>query len=894
MKFPRLSRYPAAHAPADAPPRRNGLRRWLLGGAATLMLSTAVAAIALPNASAAPTLLSQGKPTTASSSENAGTPATAATDGNTGTRWASAFADPQWIQVDLGAPAALSQVVLNWEAASGKAFQIQISNDAATWTQVYSTTTGAGGTQTLNVTGTGRYVRMYGTQRNTAYGYSLWEFQVYGESSPTGQTCGPTNRAITRPVTASSTENAGTPASAAVDGNTGTRWASAASVPQWITVDLGASYQLCRVVLRWEAAYANAFQIQVSSDNAVWTTIHSTTTGTGGVQTIDVTGTGRYVRVNATAKATQWGVSLWEFEVYVLGGASPSSSGPTSSGPIETPDPKNPNFGPNVSVFDPSQQAAAQARLNQIFAGQETNQFGTERYAVLFKPGNHTVDANVGFYTQVAGLGFSPDDVNINGHVRAEATWFGGNATQNFWRGAENLSVTLPNTGNGVQVERWAVSQAVQYRRMHLRGGNNEIQLWNGGDGWSSGGLMADTKVDGRVVSGSQQQWYTRNSELGSWAGSVWNMVFQGVQGAPPPNFPNPSHTVINQTPLQREKPFLYIDGTGTYRVFVPALQSNTTGTSWFGKTPAGSSISLDQFFIVRPGHTAAQINAALAAGRHLLVTPGVYHLNAPLQVNNPNTVVLGLGLATFVPDNGVTAIKVADVDGVKLAGLLIDAGTVNSPTLVELGPAGSSASHAANPTSLHDVYFRVGGAHVGKATVSLQVNSNNVIGDHMWIWRADHGNAGTYGWNINTGQNGMVVNGNNVTMYGLFVEHYQQYQVIWNGNGGRTYFFQNEMPYDPPNQAAWMNGSTRGWAAYKVADAVTTHEAYGLGSYCYFNANPAVVGERSFEVPVKAGVALRNMVSVSLGGVGTINHVINNTGGPANTANQIIYVTSL
>ncbi|MFC5000007.1 discoidin domain-containing protein [Dactylosporangium cerinum] len=890
-----MSRYTSAHAgPAPEGRRRSALRRWLLGGAATLMLSTAVAAIALPNASAAPTLLSQGKPTTASSSENAGTPATAATDGNTGTRWASAFSDPQWIQVDLGAPAALSQVVLNWEAASGKAFQIQISNDAATWTSVYTTATGAGGTQTLNVTGTGRYVRLYGTVRNTAYGYSLWEFQVFGELSPTGQTCGPTNRAIARPATASSTENAGTPASAAVDGNTGTRWSSAVVVPQSLTVDLGSVLPICRVILRWEAAYATAFQIQTSTDNAAYTSIYSTTTGTGGVQTLDVTGNGRYVRINATAKATQWGVSLWEFEVYALGGSNPpSSSPPVSNQPVEPTDPKNPNFGPNVSVYDPSQQAAAQARLNQIFAGQETNQFGTERYAVLFKPGNHTIDANIGFYTQVAGLGFSPDDVNINGHVRAEATWFGGNATQNFWRGAENLSVTLPNTGNGVQVERWAVSQAVQYRRMHLRGANNEIQLWNGGDGWSSGGLMADTKVDGRVVSGSQQQWYTRNSELGSWAGSVWNMVFQGVTGAPPPNFPNPSHTVINQTPLQREKPFLYIDGTGTYRVFVPALQTNTTGTSWFGKTPAGSSISLDQFFIVRPGHTAAQINAALAAGRHLLVTPGVYHLNQALQVNNPNTIILGLGLATFVPDGGVTAIKVADVDGVKLAGILIDAGTVNSPTLVELGPAGSSASHAANPTSLHDVYFRIGGAHVGNATVSLQVNSNNVIGDHMWVWRADHGNAGTYGWTVSKGQNGMVVNGNDVTMYGLFVEHYQQYQVIWNGNGGRTYFFQNEMPYDPPNQAAWMNGSTRGWAAYKVADSVNTHQAWGLGSYCYFNVNPAVVGERSFEVPVKSGIQFRNMVSVSLGGVGTINHVINNTAGPANTANQIIYVTA-
>ena len=114
----------------------------------------------------------------------------------------------------------------------------------------------------------------------------------------------------------------------------------------------------------------------------------------------------------------------------------------------------------------------------------------------------------------------------------------------------------------------------------------------------------------------------------------------------------------------------------------------------------------------------------------------------------------------------------------------------------MEVGPTGSSANHSANPTSLHDVFFRVGGAAVGKATVSLRINSNNVIGDHLWIWRGDHGDG--VGWNINTADTGLIVNGNNVTMYGLFVEHYQKYQTIWNGNGGRTYFYQNEMPVRP------------------------------------------------------------------------------------------------
>src|SRR5262245_54743769 len=205
--------------------------------AAAMVSGCLVALSPLPSA-AAPSPLSQGKPATASTVENAGTPASAAVDGNAGTRWSSAFSDPQWIQVDLGAPATVSQVVLNWEAAYATAFQLQVSADAAAWTTVFSTTTGAGAVQTLTVSGTGRYVRVLGTARGTGFGYSLWEFQVFGTADSTG--CGSTNAALNRPATASSVENAGTPASAAVDGNAGTRWASAFSDPQWIQVDLGA------------------------------------------------------------------------------------------------------------------------------------------------------------------------------------------------------------------------------------------------------------------------------------------------------------------------------------------------------------------------------------------------------------------------------------------------------------------------------------------------------------------------------------------------------------------------------------------------------------------------------------------------------------------------------
>ncbi|MET9271987.1 discoidin domain-containing protein [Kribbella sp. NPDC003557] len=702
------------------------------------------------------------------------------------------------------------------------------------------------------------------------------------------QACGTGNVAVNRPATASSTENAGLPASAAVDGNPATRWGSAFSDPQWLQIDLGSSVAVCQVGLSWEAAYGKAFRIELSDDAAAWRQVYDTTSGTGGTQSLDISGTGRYVRITGTQRGTGYGYSLWEVAVRTVDG---------SSGPVVPPtDPANPDFGPNVSVFGPSTpQADMQNRLDQIAAEMHTNQFGTQRYAVLWKPGTYTADVNLGFYTQAAGLGLSPDDVNLNGHVRVEADWLQqgdnpnnkGNATQNFWRSAENLAVTTP----AGQIERWAVSQAAPYRRMHLKGAP-EIQLWNGGDGWASGGLFADTKIDNTVVSGSQQQWLSRNSEFGAWNGSVWNMVFVGTTGAPAQHFPNPSHTVVGQTPKVREKPFLYVDAAGNYNVFVPAIRSATAGTSWSHGPAAGSSISLADFFVVKPGATVETINAALEQGKHLLFTPGVYHLNDTIRVNRPNTVVLGLGLATLIPDTGQAAISVADVDGVKLAGLLVDAGPVNSPVLIQVGPAGSTASHAANPTSLHNVYARVGGAHVGKATVSVQVNSNDVIGDHLWLWRGDHGDG--VGWTVNTAANGLVVNGNDVTMYGLFVEHYQQYEVLWNGNGGRTYFFQNEFPYDVPDQASWSSGGgTQGWAAYKVANGVTSHEAWGVGSYCFFSPNTSIVAARSFEVPDTAGVRFHDLVSVSLGGVGTIANVINSTGGTANTGNQQRYVVS-
>ncbi|WP_447001944.1 chitobiase/beta-hexosaminidase C-terminal domain-containing protein [Saccharothrix isguenensis] len=538
-----------------------------------------------------------------------------------------------------------------------------------------------------------------------------------------------------------------------------------------------------------------------------------------------------------------------------------------------------PDFGPNTRIFDPSMpMATIQAQLDADFNAQKdtiTAQMANRRVAHLFKPGSYSVHDDVGYYTSVAGLGRNPGDVVINGDITVDAFNESdqGVALQNFWRSAENMAVN-PSSGSN----RWAVAQAAPFRRMDIRG---NLQLYPASYGFASGGYIADSKVSGQTSSVSQQQWYTKDSNLGSWAGGVWNMVFSGTTGAPPTAFPNPPHTNLATTPVSRDVPYLYLDAAGKYRVFQPSLRTNASGASWANGSTPGTSLPMSQFYVVKAGDTASSINSALAAGCNLFFTPGIYHLNQTLNVTKANTVVLGIGYPTLIPDNGVNAMQVADVDGVRIKGILFDAGTTNSAALLTVGPAGSNAGHATNPTTLQDVFFRIGGAIAGKATTSLIVNSNDVVIDHIWAWRADHGNAGTWGWTEATGDTGLIVNGNNVLATGLFVEHYQKHQVIWNGQGGRTIFYQNEMPYDVPNQASWMSApGVNGYAAYKVGNNVTTHEAWGLGSYCFFNVNPSVSSYHAFEVPNTPGVKFHNMATVSLNYQGLINRVINDVGG--------------
>lgn len=556
--------------------------------------------------------------------------------------------------------------------------------------------------------------------------------------------------------------------------------------------------------------------------------------------------------------------------------SSPAAASPPGDAP-------SPDFGPNVMIFD-SSMADIQSRVDAVFDEQEKAQFGPGRFAFLFKPGQYSLDVRVGFYTQVAGLGLTPGDVHVSGAVRSIAKWMNGNATCNFWRSMENLAIT-PTRDNNINV--WAVSQATWMRRVHLRG---NIVLWDGG--WSSGGFIADSKIDGFIDSGSQQQWFSRNAEFGTWRGGNWNKVFVGAVNAPEGRWPEKPYTVIEKTPQIREKPFVaWRDGQ--FVVVAPKYNAEgTSGVSWGEGAASPELIPIDRFHIARADRDSAEsINAALADGKHLILTPGVYAIDQPVRVSRPGTIVLGLGYATLAPTGTGAALQVDDVSGVRIAGIICDAAEAGTTSLITVGEPGSNASHAADPIVLSDVISRNGGARGGRAECLMTIHSSNVIGDNLWIWRADHGEGAE--WDINTARNGLIVNGDDVTMYGLFNEHTQEYQTIWNGERGRVYFYQSEMPYDPPSQEAWSHdgqgrplasgpGRVRGYASYKVADHVREHEAWGLGVYCVFTDAP-VIADTAIEAPEVPGVKIRNMITIRLAGVpgSGIARVINGRGEP-------------
>ncbi len=581
-----------------------------------------------------------------------------------------------------------------------------------------------------------------------------------------------------------------------------------------------------------------------------------------------------------------------------------AAAAPTASAAgVVAPSTTGGQFGANVFVFNPSMtQDSIQSTLDSIASQQVSNQFGSQRYAVFFAPGTYGSSADplifqVGYYTSVAGLGRSPGDVTINGQINVYNQCFGTNciALDNFWRSLSNLTINV--TGNkpggndcSAATDFWAVSQAAPLRRVQVNGKLSLMDYCDGSPDFASGGFIADSGFTGpAIINGSQQQWITRNSNLGGgWSNGVWNQVFCGDNGAPAQNFGNGGvFTTLATCPVTEEAPFLYTGSQGGYSVFVPAVQHNSVGPASGSSTEAGTSIPLSKFFVASPGMSGATITAALARGQNLILTPGVYNLNQPIVVPHPDTVVLGLGMATLVPQRGNAAMIVVRNSGVKLSGFMIDAGPVKSPVLLSVGTPGPS--DASNPDLIQDVFFRIGGAETTpvSATVSLLDNASNSIIDDIWAWRADHGNA--VGWTVNTADTGVAVTGDNVTAYGLFAEHYQKNEVIWSGQGGTDIFFQNELPYDPPSQSAWMASPTQdGYPSFLVTGNVKSFQGYGMGSYIVFIQTPATLfDDAAFQAPKRPAVQFHDLLVVYLGGSGGDKSIINGVGGPVTSTNN-------
>ncbi len=605
-------------------------------------------------------------------------------------------------------------------------------------------------------------------------------------------------------------------------------------------------------------------------------------------------------------------------------GATP---GPRPEPPTPTGAPAA--LGSHVVVFDPSMPVEQiQARADAIHAEQVDAEMGSDRWALLFKPGTygtpgHPLQVKVGYDTEVAGLGLSPSDTVIHGKVEVYNRCLSDGPTQpycvalnNFWRSLSNLTIDVDGTGQDgcrASANFWAVSQASSIRRVDVRGGNLSLMDYcTEGPQYASGGYLADSRA-GTVINGSQQQWFTRGSEVGSWSNGVWNQVFTGTVGAPSDAaFPDPPYTTVDTTPVSREKPYLFVDGRGTWNVRVPDARHDSRGTDWADGVAPGRTVPLSRFFVARPSDSAAKIASEVARGRDLLLTPGVYGVDHPVTVRRDHTVVLGIGQATMTAERGVVPLTVADrTEDVVLAGVTLDAGAVSSPALLRVGTTHGRRGHAraaASPrepsTTLNDVYFRVGGPHVGRAVVSLQVDSDDVLIDHVWAWRADHGvegfTAGASGdtdrWRTNTARNGVVVNGDRVTATGLFVEHYQQHDTVWNGEDGRVVFYQCELAYDPPTQADWTRpDGTLGWAGYKVGDDVRRHELDGGGVYVFNRNDPSIVTRDGFEAPRRPGVRMHHLLTTNLD-AGTIQHVVDGQGDQVDStrSGQPSYVADL
>eukprot|EP00434_Breviolum_minutum_P031742 symbB.v1.2.028072.t1/scaffold2936.1/size66856/1 len=520
----------------------------------------------------------------------------------------------------------------------------------------------------------------------------------------------------------------------------------------------------------------------------------------------------------------------------------------------------DPDFGPNVIVVpagaaDPELQAKLNKLYNDYIGWDDEGQFGQHRTAVFLMPGDHEVDIQLPYYFQVLGLGASPTETVVRpgtGGIGLKVGRQPGNLpnTNTFWRSIENCEV--PSNLD------FFVSQAAPLRKVKVHG---NLQLSGNGTDWTSGGALANSEILGQIITGTQQQWYTRGTKmnaythpagLGSYAAvgcvdlndALFTVSYDFSGNHQQWQTGHTGETYTEPPAVFAEKPFIMIE-EGKYKLRIPEVLNNHAGYDW----QSGSTVGFEEVFVTTQNTTAKDINSAIAQGLHVVITPAVYYLEEPIVINHPNICILGLGFATLIPQKldifiGRGVIEVGAVDGVRLAGVFVQAGPLDSPNyanavgaLVRWGdPNNPYEGNKENPGFIYDFIARVGGPDfvpVGVDTM-LEVNNGWVITDNTWLWKADHcvNSSGALCIPQRYVKHCLVVNSANVHMYGLMAEHSNGDIVVWNGEYGKTYFFQSELKYtmgelSKPN--SWDNVSHP--VSYRV-NAVN-HIALAMGIYC-------------------------------------------------------------
>ena len=538
-----------------------------------------------------------------------------------------------------------------------------------------------------------------------------------------------------------------------------------------------------------------------------------------------------------------------------------------------------------------------------------------------------------------------------------------GTSLDSFWRGAENFTIGAVATSTETsktdddRVKKaadmlWAASQAAAIRRIHVTG---DLYLHDH-DAYASGGHLANAQVDGTIFMGGQQQYLVRNVEIGTNAtGGAWSMVYVGCTGNVPEAETKTSNgrvvTVVDKPRVRIEKPYIVMRNGVTekedqFELRVPQVNYWNDSSYTTDPTLDGNNEEIIHDFtnirVVRDSEPLLRIQQALDDGKDVILCPGIYILQESIKIRKPNQILFGLGMATLIaPANGTPCIVVAyNTPGVRLAGLMLEATKIDCGACTQSGEVVKESSallvwgdikrnvetvdaeNRKNPGAMFDIYIRVGGAfptkngNADRTKVSVNnmmyIHSDFVIGDNLWLWRADHAELGSNErcnypsispifWQTESDeyrvQNGLVVTGNDVTIFGLAVEHTKSHQTIWSGERGAVYFYQCELPYDTITEKdgthencqnmmdafiessdASNHGTTIDIRGFHIKPNVEEHTLYAPGIYSNFR-NEEMYTTTGIVHPNHPLVKVINPFTIKLDNLGGIKSVINGKG---------------